>query len=79
MSYSSNNINCSFLTILFDLISYVFNIIVNLECDYGKYGINCQHSCGHCRGGITCNQVDGSCLDGCSEGYNGLLCIDRKY
>lgn len=58
---------------------YDCNIIVNLECDSGTYGINCQHICGHCRGGNPCNKVDGLCLDGCYEGYNGSLCIDRKY
>ncbi|XP_052694239.1 uncharacterized protein LOC128172487 [Crassostrea angulata] len=50
-----------------------------LECDTGEYGINCSKSCGNCYNQSQCHNVDGSCSEGCSAGYKGSLCIDRKY
>lgn len=49
------------------------------ECNTGEYGINCSKSCGNCYNQSQCHNVDGSCSEGCSAGYKGSLCTDRKY
>lgn len=49
------------------------------ECGIGKYGINCQYKCGHCKEEFHCYHTDGSCLDGCAPGYKGPLCNICKY
>lgn len=52
--------------------------IYNIECDSGKYGKNCLQNCGHCKQRDQCHYVDGFCAGGCSAGYNGSLCFERK-
>lgn len=54
-------------------------ILINSECETGKYGVNCSKSCGSCLKQSQCHNVDGSCSEGCSAGYKGSLCTERKY
>ena len=52
-----------------------------VACDDGKYGLECNNSCGHCLDGDHCNKVNGTCIRGCSAGYNGsdILCKTGNY
>lgn len=57
-----------------------YNIIsLNSECETGTYGVNCSKSCGNCLKQRQCQNVDGFCSKGCSAGYKGSLCTERKY
>lgn len=49
------------------------------ECDFGKYGVKCSETCGYCHNQSHCQNVDGFCSEGCSAGYKGFLCTERKY
>ena len=51
-------------------------LILNLECESGRYGIDCNDTCGYCLHG-NCNHVNGTCVDGCKNGYEGNLCKKR--
>ncbi|XP_072834833.2 scavenger receptor class F member 1 [Pogona vitticeps] len=42
-------------------------------CPAGTYGLQCLHSCGHCRHSEACSPVDGACL-ACDPGWNGTHC-----
>lgn len=44
------------------------------ECNEGKFGQNCNHSCGHCLDNEQCNYINGTCPDGCEIGYQGTQC-----
>lgn len=58
----------------------IYRIIsINSECETGKYGVNCSKSCGNCLNQSQCQNVDGFCSEGCSAGYMGSLCTERKY
>lgn len=48
-----------------------------LECETGKYGVNCSKSCGNCLNQSQCQNVDGFCSEGCSAGYMGSLCTEQ--
>ena len=50
-----------------------------LECSYGKYGVGCEMSCGHCTNKGLCHHVNGTCLGGCEQGYTGGFCICECY
>ncbi|XP_078327321.1 uncharacterized protein LOC111115469 [Crassostrea virginica] len=43
-------------------------------CRSGKYGKNCNNSCGFCSDQNDCSHVNGTCLSGCDLGYTGALC-----
>lgn len=43
-------------------------------CEMGKYGNNCEKSCGHCVNGTSCNSTTGHCLHGCDPGWQGPKC-----
>nr|XP_034320549.1 multiple epidermal growth factor-like domains protein 10 isoform X2 [Crassostrea gigas] len=45
-------------------------------CDIGRYGLNCQHVCGHCFKAEQCFRTNGSCSGGCMEGYRGEMCLE---
>jgi hypothetical protein len=48
-------------------------------CESGKYGKNCESTCGHCANDEPCNHVDGSCPNGCKPGYiNMPLCTEPE-
>lgn len=52
--------------------------VYNIACEAGKYGRNCLQNCGHCKERDQCHYVDGFCVEGCSAGFNGSRCIERK-
>lgn len=54
-------------------------VLIISECEARKYGINCSKNCGNCHNQSKCHNVDGSCSGGCSAGYTGSLCTERKY
>ncbi|XP_042298704.1 scavenger receptor class F member 1 isoform X4 [Sceloporus undulatus] len=41
-------------------------------CPAGTFGLQCAHSCGHCKPG-ACSPLDGSC-SACAPGWNGTHC-----
>ena len=47
-------------------------------CANDKFGSSCEQSCGNCKAGDHCHHVNGSCLKGCSPGYIGTFCQQRK-
>ena len=49
-----------------------------LECESGKYGVNCQSTCGNCLVQNQCSHIDGVCSGGCAAGYTGGLCQTSK-
>ena len=48
-----------------------------LECESGKFGMNCNENCGHCSN-ASCNHVNGTCVSGCTPGYHGSFCQKGK-
>ena len=57
--------------------SFIFYLLY-LECEIGKYGNQCQSTCGACLHPSQCSHVDGTCLTGCASGYTGRLCKTSK-
>lgn len=47
-------------------------------CDIGRYGLNCQHVCGHCFKAEQCFHTNGSCFGGCMEEYRGEMCSESS-
>ena len=47
-----------------------------IECSPGKFGHDCNESCGVCAGGEPCHHTNGTCLNGCEDGYFGPKCIE---
>ncbi|XP_041357738.1 uncharacterized protein LOC121374699 [Gigantopelta aegis] len=47
---------------------------VVVECPNDTYGMQCEFSCGHCVRSSVCDRESGICSEGCSSGWNGLLC-----
>ncbi|XP_061185081.1 multiple epidermal growth factor-like domains protein 10 [Saccostrea echinata] len=43
-------------------------------CDSGKFGLNCDQSCGFCLRKEQCHHLNGTCLNGCDRGYQGDNC-----
>lgn len=56
------------------MIIFGLYFIIDLECDRGSYGIECNETCGHCRDVKQCSNANGSCLTGCDAGFKGDLC-----
>ncbi|XP_064108906.1 uncharacterized protein LOC135217129 isoform X2 [Macrobrachium nipponense] len=48
-----------------------FNIIVR-DCEAGKFGNRCQHTCPKCKNGGECHSNTGECV--CPPGFTGNLC-----
>ncbi|XP_041379216.1 uncharacterized protein LOC121391773 [Gigantopelta aegis] len=44
------------------------------ECSSGRYGMNCQFTCGKCKTSESCDTVTGRCIGGCLDGFQGHLC-----
>ena len=49
-------------------------------CNKRTFGANCSENCSkQCVGpNNDCNNVDGSCIFGCTDGYEGERCENRK-
>ena len=52
--------------------------LLYLECEIGKYGVNCQSTCGSCLVQNQCSHINGVCSGGCAAGYTGDLCRTSK-
>ena len=50
-----------------------------IECSPGKFGYECNESCGVCAGGEPCHHTNGTCLNGCEDGFLGPKCIEGTY
>jgi hypothetical protein len=55
-----------------DFMSYGYFHFV--ACEAGKYGQDCQNTCGNCIG--TCDSQTGVCSLGCKPGWVGSKCIE---
>jgi hypothetical protein len=55
--------------------------LINLACDTGFYGQNCEEKCTeHCAGGSrNCNTTTGNCEMGCQPGWIGLRCVNGTF
>lgn len=51
----------------------------SLVCDGGMYGDNCNVPCGSCYESKQCHHINGMCLNGCTRGYQGLLCTTGEF
>lgn len=49
-----------------------------IACDRGKYGSECNNTCGHCFDEDQCSNIRGTCLTGCDDRYLGSLCKTSK-
>ena len=52
--------------------------MLSIGCETGKYGPQCQKTCGYCLDQSECFHTNGTCLTGCLAGYQGVLCATRK-
>lgn len=59
------------------LLLFVFCFLTK-ACDIGRYGLNCQHVCGHCFKAEQCFHTNGSCSGGCMEEYRGEMCLESR-
>ena len=48
-----------------------------VACESGKYGKDCNYTCGNCKSNSACDHVTGECT-GCAAGYHGSLCMTGK-
>jgi hypothetical protein len=52
-------------------------LVVEADCDDGKYGRNCWNTCGNCKKN-GCDKVTGTCLNSeCMPGYNSTSCQQK--
>lgn len=57
------------------VLLFVFCFLTK-ACDIGRYGLNCQHVCGHCFKTEQCFHTNRSCSAGCMEEYRGEMCLE---
>ena len=50
-----------------------------IECDAGKFGVECKSNCSSNCKHKTCNHVNGRCSYGCYPGYRGNKCDKGKH
>lgn len=43
---------------------------MQLECQDGRFGYNCEETCGNCAELQHCHHKDGTCMTGCAPGYD---------
>ena len=55
------------------------DVCFSKACQNGKYGRECNSTCGHCQSEDHCHPTNGTCLNGCELGYHGILCHTRKH
>ena len=60
----------------FILFLFLVNLIRTffIACNSGKYGEDCNNTCGFCSEQNDCSHVNGTCFSGCDLGYTGALC-----
>ena len=52
----------------------MLEVFISLECDVGRFGVECNETCyENCYNGI-CHIVTGICTDGCISGFTGPNC-----
>lgn len=57
--------------------SDLFLCLCSIECETGKYGIDCQQRCSaFCHTSWICHHITGACRDGCKSGWKGELCLE---
>lgn len=50
-------------------------ILFLAACPSGRFGIECLNGCDtYCSGNESCDPVIGVCIEGCKQGYSGLMC-----
>ena len=47
-------------------------------CSSGKYGMNCNSTCGQCKDD-ACDILSGNCTEGCMDDYYGPLCKECEF
>lgn len=70
---TSNKTNCT------QSMVYLIFVFVLLECDGGRFGVNCSQLCGHCVKKEPCHYLNGTCPNGCDDGYQGNECVDGRH
>ena len=56
---------------------YIYNFYTG--CPDGRYGRNCDFTCGKCLKGQVCERRTGTCPMGCKEGWTGPQCRDSMF
>lgn len=57
--------------------SHLLECLCYIECETGKYGINCQQKCSaFCYMSGICHHITGSCNGGCKNGWTGEQCLE---
>lgn len=57
--------------------SHLFQCLCSIECETGKYGIDCQQTCSaFCFTSGICHHITGSCKGGCKNRWNGEQCLE---
>ena len=49
-----------------------------LECETGRFGMDCASRCGRCTGNRPCHHETGQCSSGCRDGWVGSKCNRSK-
>lgn len=50
-------------------------ILFLAACPSGRFGIECLNRCDtYYSGNESCDPVIGVCIEGCKQGYSGLMC-----
>ncbi|KAL3880533.1 hypothetical protein ACJMK2_032767 [Sinanodonta woodiana] len=56
-------------------IMTICEVIVEGECQKGRFGNVCNETCGNCLyGNASCNSSTGQCTEGCQQGWRGGSC-----
>lgn len=53
--------------------------LIEKACGKGLYGLNCNQTCGDCRGSNQCSYINGECSAGCIAGFQGKICKTGKH
>lgn len=60
------------------LFALIFAHSFFIECQDGRYGLNCESDCNCKIDQEVCNKSSGFCKSGCKLGYAGESCMIRK-
>lgn len=53
--------------------------LVKLACEDGRFGPDCNYTCGMCANGEICDVERGYCPSVCEIGYHGFECLEGVY